>query len=87
MRNTQSHSAGPLLEVSWEDINVPGAYVEVQTGSLVRIPQEALLAGASPVIRQLCNQPRTYIQLSKNPYVPELQARMLAAKHNVVPNF
>jgi len=34
-----------LLEVSWEDVNEPGAYVEKGTGDLYRIPQEALIKG------------------------------------------
>ncbi len=76
-----------LMQVCWEDIDEPGAYVEVQTGRLLRIPQEALLAGSSPLIRQECTETPTYIQLSKSPFITEFQARMLAAEHNVEPNF
>jgi hypothetical protein len=35
-----------LQHLSWEEINEPGAYVEVATGTLYRVPQEALLKGA-----------------------------------------
>ena len=41
-----------LLEVTWQDINEPGAYVEVGSGDLYRIPNEALIAGSSPLIRK-----------------------------------
>lgn len=76
-----------LVQVSWEGISEPGAYVETQTGRLFRIPQEALLAGSSPLIRQNCNDVSTYIQLAKSPYISVFEARMLAAEHNVEPHF
>ena len=39
-----------LMEVSWEDISEPGAYVEKGSGDLFRIPQEGLVRGGSPLI-------------------------------------
>ena len=36
------------MELSWENVSEPGAYVDVGTGELYRIPQEALLQGARP---------------------------------------
>jgi hypothetical protein len=76
-----------LPELSWEGIAEPGAYVERSTGALYRIPKEALLPGSSPVIRRETSVGAKFVQLSKNPYVTTLQARMLAAEHNVEPNF
>ncbi len=76
-----------LVRVSWEDINEPGAYVEAETGKLFRIPQEALLLGSSPLIRQNSAEISTYVQLSKSPYISVFEARMLAAEHNVQPRF
>src|SRR5437660_1220201 len=37
-----------IPELSWQDVTEPGAYVELGTGDLYRIPKEALLSGASP---------------------------------------
>lgn len=76
-----------LVQVSWEGISEAGAYVETQTGKLFRIPQEALLAGSSPLIRQNCTEIPTYIQLSKSPYISVFEARMLSAENNVEPHF
>ncbi len=39
-----------LPEQMWEDIREPGTYVERGTGDLYRIPKEALIQGASPVV-------------------------------------
>lgn len=36
-----------LPEVAWESVSDPGAYVEVGTGDLLRIPKEALIPESS----------------------------------------
>ena len=82
----QAHR-GRLPELSWQDINQPGAYVEVQSGELYRIPQEALLAGSSPLIRKESATATTFMQLSANPYITTHQARLTCAENNVLPQF
>ena len=37
-----------LSEISWDDPNEAGAYVERGSGDLYRIPKEALIPGGSP---------------------------------------
>lgn len=76
-----------LMEVPWEDVSQPGTYVEVGTGDLYRIPQEALIAGGSPIIRKESSGASRLVQVSKNPFLTTLQARMLCAEHNIDPNF
>lgn len=76
-----------LPEVAWPDINEPGAYVERGTGDLYRIPKEALLQGASPLITKESAGASRLVQVSKNPFVMTLQARMLCAEHNIEANF
>src|SRR5258707_9505980 len=41
-----------LLQLSWNQLERPGAYVEVGSGDLYRIPKEALLKGGSPLIHK-----------------------------------
>jgi hypothetical protein len=76
-----------LLQMTWKEIDEPGAYVEVGSGDLYRIPKEALLEGSSPLIRKESSGTSTFIQVSKNPYVTTFEARMVCAEHNVQPNF
>lgn len=76
-----------LMEVPWEDVTEPGAYVEVGTGDLYRIPQEALIAGGSPIVHKESAGASRLLQVSKNPFLTTLQARMLCAEHNIDPNF
>lgn len=76
-----------LIALPWEEVHEAGAYVEVGTGDLFRIPKEALIAGASPMIRKESVGASRLLQVSKNPFITTLQARMLCAEHNVEPNF
>ena len=76
-----------LPELSWEDITQPGAYVERGSGDLYRIPKEALQTGASPLIRKQSAGSSRFVQISRDPYVTTLEARMAAAEHNITPNF
>jgi len=76
-----------LPEFSWQDIREPGAYVERGTGDLYRIPKEALLQGASPLIRKESSGASRLVQVSANPYITTHEARMLACEHNIQPNF
>jgi hypothetical protein len=76
-----------LPEVSWDAIHEPGAYVERGTGDLYRIPMEALVAGMSPLVRKESRGASRLLQLSKNPFITTLQARLLCCEHNIEPNF
>lgn len=74
-------------EVTWESIVEPGCYVEVGTGDLYRIPNEALVRGSSPIIRKESLGASRLVQLSKNPFITTVEARMVSAECNVSPNF
>jgi hypothetical protein len=76
-----------LPEVSWESLNEPGAYVERGSGDLYRVPKEALIPGASPMIRKESAGASRLVRLSSNPFVTTLEARLLACEHNIQPNF
>jgi hypothetical protein len=76
-----------LPEMSWEDITEAGAYIERGSGDLYRVPREALIKGSSPIIRKESSGASRLLQVSKNPFVTTLEARMLCAEHNVTPNF
>ena len=41
-----------VIECTWRDIEQPGAYVDLETGYLYRIPTEALQQRAAPLIRR-----------------------------------
>ncbi len=76
-----------LSEVTWDDLNEAGAYVERGSGDLYRIPKEALIPGGSPIIHKESVGASRLVQVSKNPFVTTLEARLRCAQHNIEPNF
>lgn len=85
---TRERKANPSHpEVAWDELEVPGFYVSRTTGNGYRVPAEALIKGASPVIEQVSAQPSRLVKLSDNPFVPLIKARNLAANCNIEPNF
>ena len=80
------HSA---REFSWDDIGEPGAYVEKGTGDLYRVPKEALIRnrGNFPMIVKESKGTSRFVQVSRDPFVTTVEARITAAQLNVQPNF
>jgi hypothetical protein len=76
-----------LPEVAWEDVQQPGCYVDQATGDLFRIPVEGLVTGASPIVVRESAEPIRLRQLSVDPFLPTLKARLLCAQNNIQPNF
>ncbi len=76
-----------LLETTWESINEPGAYVEWGSGDLYRVPKEALIPGASPVIAKESRGASVLVKLSEDPFITTFKARLMCAQHNIEPNF
>ena len=74
-------------ETSWEEVEEQGAYVEKGTGDLYRIPREALIRGASPMIVKESKGASRLVQVSKDPFVTTLEARLKCAQLNIQPNF
>jgi hypothetical protein len=75
--STEPERRGFLPELSWDDITEPGAYVEMGSGDLYRVPKEALIPGASPVIKKESTGASRLVRVSKNPFITTLQARLL----------
>jgi len=76
-----------LQELSWQELREAGAYVELGSGDLYRVPKEALLEGASPLIRKESAGGSNLMRVSANPFITTLEARMICAEHNIQPNF
>jgi hypothetical protein len=58
----------------------------VETGSLVRVPPEAVAPGHSPLVG-IRSQPTRVAKLSDNPATPLSVLRMIAAENDLFTNF
>lgn len=86
-KSIESERRTALVELDWEDVNEPGAYVEKGSGDLYRIPKEALIQGASPIVMKESHGASRLLRISTDPFITTLEARHRCAQHNVVPNF
>ncbi len=76
-----------LAETDWEHVGQPGCYVELGSGDLFRIPKEALIQGGSPLITKESLGASRLVQVSNDPYMTTMKARLVCAQHNIEPNF
>ena len=86
-RSVEPQQRFSLPEVTWEGLNEPGAYVERGSGDLYRIPKEALIPGSSPIIHKESLGASRLVQISTNPFVTTLEARLRCAQHKIEPKF
>lgn len=86
--------------VAWQEITEPGAYVELATGTLYRVPRESLVGGAQPLvekqgiegarpIRPGAGPARDaqFVRVSGNPHIFSLGARMICVEYDIRPSF
>jgi len=73
--------------IPFGEIHDPGAYVNNYTGSLFRIPEEALVKGHSPVMEIVSLTGPIVTKVCDDPWVPISKARLLAADADIQINF
>jgi hypothetical protein len=75
-RSVEPQTRSVLSETTWEDLSEAGAYVERGSGDLYRVAKEALIPGSSPIIHKESLGASRLLQISKNPFVTSLEARL-----------
>jgi hypothetical protein len=74
-------------QIPFNEIEEAGTYYSNWTGHLIRIPDDGLKAGSSPVIDIRGKAPMIVTKLSDDPYVTVSKARMIAADLDLDVNF
>jgi len=92
MDSIQAASVEPLHrhalpEMDWEEVIEAGAYVERGSGDLYRIPKEALINGGALLVTKESRGASRLVQVSRDPFVTTMQARLTCCQHNIDPNF
>ena len=78
----------PLGQVMpFESICSPGAYVCNWSGHLLRVPEDGVTAGRSPLINIVGPGNLFVTKISENPYIPVTKARLLCCNYDVAVNF
>ncbi len=75
------------MVVPFDQINEPGCYICNWSGHLLRVPQDGVQLGRSPLLSIIGREPVFVTKISDNPYIPLTKARLLAANWDVNVNF
>lgn len=73
--------------IPFESIQEPGAYICNWSGHLVRIPEDGVTPGRSPMINIVGSDPLFVTKISDNPWVTVTKARLLASNFDLYVNF
>lgn len=80
-------SKGFGTQVAFQHINEPGCYVCNWSGHLIRVPEDAIKPGRSPLMSITANDPLYVTKISSDPFVALTKARAIAADCDVAVNF
>ncbi len=88
--NTRSRNYGtafPATTVPWDKITEYGTYVCNWSGHLLRVPEDGVISGRSPVMNIVGYEPLFVTKISDDPYIPLTKARLLASNYDIRVNF
>ncbi|MCK4659515.1 MAG: hypothetical protein KAV82_08335 [Phycisphaerae bacterium] len=88
-QNTQNYNTTgfPATTIPWDNIHEPGTYVCNWSGHLLRIPEDGVVSGRSPVINMVGFSPMFVTKISDDPYIPLTKARLLSSNYDIKVNF
>jgi hypothetical protein len=95
MNNTQNTTQGCTTYgstgvgtcIPFDAIQEPGAYICNWSGHLLRVPEDGVTAGRSPLINIVGSEPLTVTKISNNPYVTLTKAKLIASNFDLNVNF
>ena len=88
--STEQHNSGLLnhaTTIPFDAISDPGAYICNWSGHLLRIPDDGVASGRSPVLNIVGSEPLFVTKISDNPFITITKAKLLAANWDVDVNF
>jgi hypothetical protein len=86
-RELYQSAVGFGTQLPFEAINEPGCYICNWSGHLIRVPEDAIKPGRSPLMNIIGNQTLFVTKISNDPFIPVSKARLLAAECDVVVTF
>lgn len=77
----------PVTTIPWDNINEPGTYVCNWSGHLLRVPDDGVTPGRSPLVSVIGHEPLFVTKISNDPFIPLTKARLLASNFDIMVNF
>ena len=73
--------------IPFGNIQDPGCYVCNWSGHLLRVPEDGVAPGRSPLINIIGHEPLFVTKICDDPYIPVTKARLLASNFDIMVNF
>ena len=73
--------------IPFEGINAPGCYICNWSGHLVRVPEDGVAPGRSPMLNIIGSEQLFVTKISDNPFITLTKARLVASNFDCAVNF
>ena len=73
--------------VPFDQINEPGCYICNWSGHLLRVPEDGVAPGRSPLVNIIGTEPLVVTKISNNPFITLTKTKMVASNLDVADNF
>ena len=87
MTGERTTMSAPGTTLPFANINEPGAYICNWSGHLLRVPDDGVTMGRSPLLDIVGHEPPSVTKIANNPFIALTKAKMLAADMDVSVNF
>lgn len=75
------------IRVPFDQIDESGTYICNWNGFLLRVPEDGVAPGRSPLVNLIGPEPLFVTKIADNPWIPVTKARMLAANLDLSVSF
>ena len=81
------NTAGFGTQIAFDCIQEPGCYVCNWSGHLLRVPDDGVAPGRSPLLNIVGPEPLFVTKIADNPYITITKAKLLASNGDLNVNF
>ena len=85
--STQEFAGHCCTTIAFDQINEPGSYICNWSGHLLRVPEDGVAAGRSPLLNIVGSEPLFVTKISDNPFITLTKAKMVASNLDINVNF
>jgi hypothetical protein len=85
--HTTQQCIGFNNKIPFESISDPGCYICNWSGHLLRVPEDGVTPGRSPLVNIIGTEPLYVTKIADNPFIPVTKARMIACNLDINVNF
>lgn len=87
VQSTSTFATNCGTTVPFDSIQEPGAYICCWSGHLLRVPEDGIAPGRSPLVNMVGCEPLWVTKIHDNPFLTVTKARLIASNYDLPVNF